>query len=356
MRDEILNQEEINKLISQFRKEGTEAIKKMSEVQEEKDYYQEYDFNRPDKFTSENIRTLESIGNSFARGVSLDLSGKCRYSILLKMSKGQEGVSPIEQIPFGTEYVRSVGKDQWVFCIINLGREGLGQIILQMNMSFTRPIHQNQLGFGDDIDWVDEVEPFTDIDEIVMKEWIEKAVFPSLKSSFRNIEHFDLELKAIDTDPQSPKVKITMDTDVVSVIPFDVELGSNKEKNGRSSVVQLVIPYMAIESIAERLTTENAIEYQVVTGDAGEEEMIKKHLELIPQKVDIELGKSVITIRELLALEEGDVLELNQHFKKDLKGYISTIPKFSCKPGRKDERYAVRITGFAKRKEKAEDE
>lgn len=347
--EQILNQAEINNLIERL-KNGGESAAEIAKETKEKIQVEEYDFNRPDKFTTENIQSLESIAKSFARMFSQEISAKCRYPITVRLSKHENELdkrSVIEQVPYATEYIRVVGKDRWVFCIVDLGLPELRQVIIQMDLSFTIPIHENLLGDGEKMDWVEEVESLSEMDFIVMQDWIESSAFPALRNSFQNVEQFNLVLKKIETDPQY--VKVTRDSDVVAIIPFDVEFGAEDDKNARAGVIQLCIPYMAIEAIADKLTTENAIENQLIGGILGQEKMVKHHLEMVKQRVDVELGRGSITVRELLGLKVEDVIPLDQLFKKDLIGYVGGIPKFSCKPGRSGERYAVKVSGFAER-------
>ncbi|GAB6457709.1 flagellar motor switch protein FliM [Bacillus luti] len=342
--EQVLNQSEINALLEKLRSGGNSEADVESKGSAEQ--YQEYDFNRPDKFNLENIRSLESIAKAFARGFSQELSAKCRYPITIKLSKRDNG-NIIEQVPYATEYIRGVGKDRWAFCVVDLGLPDLGRVILQMDMAFTRPIHQNLLGSGERMEWEEEVEPLSEMDALVMQDWVESTVFPSLRNSFQNVEQFHLVLQSIETDPQY--VKITRDSDVIALIPFDIEFGSEDDKLVRAGGIQLCIPYLSIEAISEKLTTENAIEYQLSGDISGQEEMMRRHLEMVNTKVDVEIGRGVITVRELLNLKNEDVITLNRKVRDRMIGYVGGVPKFSCKPGRSDERYAVKVTGFSEK-------
>jgi flagellar motor switch protein FliM len=113
--------------------------------------------------------------------------------------------------------------------------------------------------------------------------------------------------------------------------------------------MKLVIPYMSVEPIIDNLTTENIYEFKVEDAAESKEEIIKTHLSLVKEKIDVELGRSNVTLRELLEFSEGDVMILDKHIQDDLIGYVKEIPKIACKMGRKDNKIAVKVTGFAEK-------
>lgn len=110
----------------------------------------------------------------------------------------------------------------------------------------------------------------------------------------------------------------------------------------------MCIPFNSVENIIDKLTTENVFEQYKYEETEVQTHIIKKQLELIPQPIEIELGKAEITIRELMEYEEGDFMILNKKTSEDLIGYISGLPKFSCQMGKQGNKVAVKVTGFSK--------
>lgn len=340
MAKDRLTQDQINALFE--RGDGT-----IDDVLSNVDGFQNYDFNRPDKFNLENIRSLQSIANVFSRGFSQIMSASLRVPINFKLSRE----NAIEQIPYASEYIEKMVKDYYAFCIIDLGERNLGMIIVEIDLALAISIHRNLLGAGKEFVIEDERKPLTEIEKITMEEWVQDKVFPQLEEAFQNVAHFDLRLANIETDPQY--VKITRPTDMIALIALDVEVGSQeeKEKKVKEAGIRICIPYLSIEPIMDKLTTENANEYRLDKEEGNQETIIKKHLELIKKKIDIELGKNEISLKELLALSEGDVLPLEKKISEDLIGYIMEKPKFSCLPGKKGNKVAVKIKNFAKKGE-----
>lgn len=337
-----MSQNEIDALFAS----GETGLEEMEgQISKDKTTYQEYDFNRPDKFNLENIRSLQSIANVFSRGFSQIMSATLRVPITFKLNKD----NVIEQVPYASEYIEKMVKDYYAFCIIDLGDRNLGMIIIEIDLSLAIPIHRNLLGKGKEISFNDERKPLTDIEKDVMEEWVQDKMFPQLEEAFRNVAPFNLQLQNIETDPQY--VKITRASDMIVMIGFDVEVGTLEDRQVKESGIRICIPYLSIESIIDKLTTENANEYKLDMNEGKKDEIIKKHLELVKKKISIELGKNKISVKELLALSEGDVLPLEKRKDEKLIGFISDKPKFSCSPGRDGNKIAVKIKKFAVKEE-----
>lgn len=341
MSKERLNQKQIDDLFER----GAEGLEEL--VLSNVDGYQQYDFNRPDKFNLENIRSLQSIANVFSRGFSQIMSASLRVPVNIKLSKD----NTVEQVPYATEYIEKMVKDYYAFCMIDLGDRNLGMIIVEIDLAIVIPIHRNLLGAGKNFVVEEERKPLTEIEKIAMEEWIQDKMFPQLEEAFQNVAQFNLRLANIETDPQY--VKITRPSDMIALIAFDVEVGAHdeNEKQVKEAGVRICIPYLSIEPIMDKLTTENANEYRLDKVEDEQDGVIKKHLHHLKKKIDVELGKNKISLKELLALSEGDVLPLEKKVQDDLVGYIANRPKFSCIPGRKGNKVAVKIKKFAKKEE-----
>lgn len=338
MGDKKLTQEEINRLIAAANEGGEEAIDLLLKQTSRTVDYQDYDFNRPDKFNLENIRSLDSIANVFARSFSQIMSARLRMPVKFEIS------AEIEQVPYASEYIEKMPKDTYVFCVADFGNteEDLGKMIIEFDLNMVIPIHKRLMG-GKDIKVTEHRRILTEIEQITLEEWVSDMLFVQLQEAFRNVVELNLSISAIETDPQY--VKITTQTDMVALITFDVYLGKDRKK----STMRLCIPYLSIEPIIDRLTTENVHEFKLEKSNENQDEILRMHLERVKKKIDVELGKTKITVKELLQLSKNDVLMVNKNVDEDLIAYVADLPKFSCRMGKKDNKVAVKITGFAQK-------
>ena len=82
-------------------------------------------------------------------------------------------------------------------------------------------------------------------------------------------------------------------------------------------------------------------------GSASREtrDMLEHEIHDLPLPLSVVIGKSTLTIRDLLQLQRGDVLCLDKHKDSDLVVQIGNKNKLSGKAGLIGRKKAVKITG-----------
>lgn len=338
---ENLSQSQIDALF-QAKDEGKEALSELlTSTKEEQGRFKEYDFLQPDKFNLDNTNSLKQIAKLLGRNLSQTLTARLRLSSPLVVELNKE--NGIEQVPYATEYVEKMPKDHFVFIEIELGAKDLGKIILQMDLAMVIPLHRKSTG-APKIQIEEERKPLSYLERVALKSWVKSYVLKNMEEAFQSIVDTNMEIKQIEMDPQ--QVQITTSNDMVALVMYDVWLDDDPS---RKTTMFLCIPYLSIEPIIEKLTTENVHEFKLKYEDRQNKETIKRNLELVQKKVHVELGKTKLTLRELLTLGVNDVLPLSKEVGEELTGYIENKPKFSCLPGKDGNKIAVKITGFAQK-------
>ena len=136
MSGDKLSQEQIDALLKAVN-EGEEMPAFAQAGKQDK--FQEYDFNRPEKFGVEHLRSLQAIASTFGKQTSQTLSARMRIPIDLEPST-------VEQVPFTSEYVEKMPKDYYLYCVIDLGLPELGEIVIEIDLAFVIYIHECWLG------------------------------------------------------------------------------------------------------------------------------------------------------------------------------------------------------------------
>jgi len=341
MANDNLSQNQIDALFS-AKDEGKDALKELiTQSNEEKDKFKEYDFMQPDKFNLDNTNSLKQIAKVLGRNLSQTLTARLRLTSPLAFELNKE--NPIEQLPYATEYTEKMPKDRFVFVVIDLGDKELGQIILQMDLALVMSLHRKST--GSPAVRIEEVrKPPTYLERAVLERWIKNYVLPNIEDAFQRLIATKMSIINVEMDPQ--QIKITTSNDMVALVMYDVWFENEPE---RQTTMFLCIPYLSIEPVIEKLTTENIHEFKMKNEDMQSKVNLKTNIELVKKKVDIELGKTKIQLKELLTLQCGDVLKLNKEIGQELTGYIGNKPKFICLPGKEGNKVAVKITGFAKK-------
>ena len=107
---------------------------------------------------------------------------------------------------------------------------------------------------------------------------------------------------------------------------FEIKIGDV------SGFLNICIPFLSIESIADKLSLQYrfaSVKRQANQGQGKVKELINNVY--VPLSVD--LGTVSITIKELVDLRPGDVINLDKMVSDTLVTKISDQPKFVAKPG-----------------------
>lgn len=341
MENRNLSQNEIDALF-EAKDEGKEALSELlTQTVDEVGSFKEYDFVQPDKFNLDNTNSLKQIAKLLGRNLSQTLTAKLRLSSSLSIELNKE--NPIEQLPYTAEYTEKMPKDRFVFVVIDLTLKGLGKIILQMDLAMAMALHRKSMG-APTVELNEERKPLTFLEKKGLEKWLTEYVIPNLEESFESVVKTEMKVHNIDMDPQ--QIKITTSNDMVALVMYDVWFENNPSVQ---TTMFLCIPYLSIEPIIEKLTTENVHEFKMKDEDKQRQVMLRKNVELIQKNIDIELGKTRLHLKELLSLELGDVLRLDKEVGEEMVGYIGGKAKFVCLPGRIGNKIAVKVTGFAKK-------
>jgi flagellar motor switch protein FliM len=277
-----------------------------------------FDFGSHDKIIRGRMPTLEMINERFARYF--------RVSMFNVMSKSIEcSFSGVEVLKF-QEFMRS----QMVPTSLNLIKinplRGRGLMAFDSNLIYTAV----ENFFGGDGRYYTKIEgrDFSDI-ELSIIAMMRDASFADIEEAWKNIMPISIDLLSVELNPQF--ANIVSPSEAVIVSKFDVEL------DGGGGSMYLVLPYSMIEPIKEVLQA--GTQSESVELDERWSISLKEEINNIEIEVDVQFGKSVISLVQLSKLEDGDILpvELNDMVMVRSGG----IPIFSGKLGIHNGNYAV---------------
>lgn len=317
---DVLSQEEIDRLLAAL-SQGQLTIEEVKKEGEEKKV-RTYDFLRPQKFSKEQIRTLQMIHENFSRSVSTYLSGKLR-------SFTSVNVVGIDQLTYD-EYMKSISNPS--FISIFTARELTGSAIMNMALEIFYGVLDVLLGGPGEILDVKRVP--TDIEiGIIRKEVVN--ILTALAQAWLSIHPFVPVVETVETNPQF--VQIVPSSEMVLAITFFVSFGKVE------GYLSICWPSSVIEPIAEKLTTQSW--FKVKQKEVTEELVASLRENLSKTRVDViaKIGETTLTLGEILFLEVGDVIRLREHYDEPIKVEVNGKTKFLAKPGQFKGNYAVKI-------------
>lgn len=318
---EVLTQEEIDALLGALTRGEVDAEELKQEQSKKK--VRVYDFRRPNKFSKEQIHTLQVIFENYSRSLGTYFSAQLRTPVTVE-------VLSVEQITYD-EFVRSINNPT-ILAIFSLPPLD-GNAILEINLDLGFAILDRM--FGGPGATIDKVRGLTEIEETVMDRVCNKMLY-YLEEPWATIAPLKPMLERIDSNPQF--TQIVSPGEMVVIVSLETYIGDVM------GVINVCIPFIVLEPIITKLNVNYYYASSVKQRDPGDTKAIRNRLQETKIPVRVVLGNTVITIADLIELNVGDVVPLDRRIDEELEVVIGSKTKFYAKPGTLSNRMAVQIT------------
>lgn len=282
-----------------------------------------YDFKRPERVGKEQMRALQTLHEGFGRNFAAGLSAMLRAMVEVKLTS-------VDQLTY-SEFVFSLENPT---CFNLLKAEPLeGHLILDINPSILYPIIDRLLGGGREPTQLAR-RPLTEI-ELRIVSRITTLFLEELRRAWQNVLELHFEVVRVESNPQL--AQIVPPNEVVVVISFELALGEIR------GMVNLCIPYNAIERIGAKLSSNSWVAYGRRIPSPEHVEQIRRTLRgsLVP--VAVRLARTRITAGELIGLRVGDIIITEKDVRTPLLVFVGNTPKFRASPGIFKGHKAIRI-------------
>lgn len=318
---DILSQSEIDALLSAL-STGEMNAEELKE-EESKPKVRIYDFKRALRFSKDQIRSLTRIHENYARLLTSYFSAQLRTYV-------QISVASVDQLPY-EEFIRSIPSATVLNIIEAPPLEG--HLIVEVNPNIAYAMLDRLLG-GVGVS-MNKIENLTEIEKDLMKNLFEGSL-PSLKEAWASVEsEIHPNLLELETNPQF--LQLVSPNETVIVISLSAMIGKS------SGMINICLPHVVLEPVIPKLSMHYWMSEK--KNDATEEEYqsLRKRVENSLININVLLGKSQITVHELLHLGTGDVIALNRQIDQPLTVEVGGFSKFFAQPGKKNKRMAVQI-------------
>ncbi|MCK8823541.1 flagellar motor switch protein FliM [Fuchsiella alkaliacetigena] len=319
--DQVLSQSEIDALVNNLNTGQVEAedIKRESE---EKSVVN-YDFKHPDKLSKDQLRTLRMIYENFARLLTTNLSTQLRSIVQVELNS-------IEQLSYD-EFIRSLPQPTIMsICDFN---PLAGEFILEINPKVGYAIVERL--FGGQGTPLETTRDFTDIEEMVIKKVLTRSL-DSFIEAWENVIDLRPRIKELASNPQF--TQIVPSNDMVILATFESQIAKAE------GLINICIPYIVLEPVVSKLNAQ----YWFSTTSGGQDEQsfekVKERLSKAKLPVFADLASTEITVADLLHLQVGDVIRMDESASTEAKIKIGKRSKFKGRPGVRGSKLAVEIT------------
>ncbi len=296
--------------------------------------YKLYNFRRPDKFSKEHLRALQTIHETFSRQLGLVLTAYLRTTVELD-------VVSVDQLTYD-EFIRSMPSPMTV-SILEL--EPLpGQVLMGFGYEVTSCIIDRMLG-GPGVSEL-KARELTDIEQSLIKRVIDRSL-TSLEEAWRSM--MSVNVMMVGMEESYALIQVATPGEIVALVTFEITI-ANKD----SGLISLCIPYPVVEGVIGQLSAQRIFHGQKGEIPPEQQEEVLTKLNYAKMPVDVYLGGTSISVKELLDINVGDVIKLDVEAKENLLMNINGKPKFMCRPGKLKKNLAVYITESVKNREAIE--
>jgi flagellar motor switch protein FliM len=322
---EVLSQDEIDALLTAISTGDSYSDIDVAKSAPEQRKVKIYDFKRPDKFSKDQIRTLQMMYENFARTTTTSLSAQLRTLVHVH-------VASVDQLTY-EEFIRSIPSPT-TLAVINMDPLK-GSSVLEIDPQITFTIIDRL--FGGSGESAKITRELTDIETSVMEHIIVR-ILANLREAWANVIDLRPRLGDIETNPQF--AQIVPPNDMVVLVTIDTKVGPVE------GMMNFCIPYITIEPIISKLSAQYW--YSSIRKGATSENLniIKDRLDTVDVVVRAELGIVEVTTSDMVNLKPGDTIMLpGAKVNSNMVLKIGDRAKFSCRPGIVGGHMAVQIIG-----------
>ncbi|MCS7025792.1 MAG: flagellar motor switch protein FliM [Bryobacteraceae bacterium] len=283
---------------------------------------QVYDFRRPDRIAKDQLRAIHLLHESFSRSLSASLSAYLRNYALVTLRS-------VEQLSF-IEFSRSLPAPT---CIVSIGiRPFDGNAILEINPSLVFPILEMLLG-GTGKGTARPNREVTEIEQSIL-ESLFRIVLHDLKEAWSTVTSMSFTIEAFKSEAQL--LQILAPTEAVVAVSLEVRVGEN---SGRMNIG---MPSIIIKMLRQRFDQQWSMRKSESTPTERERmfSLIKPSI----LHLDARLQGPTLTLEDLLAIEEGDVLTFDYPLEKPLDLLVNGKLKYRGRLATQGRKKALQIS------------
>ena len=318
----ILSQEEIDALLKNVGQDDDSSFDVIGGIEKK---VTPYDFSHPQLLSKEQERMIENIHENFCRSYSVYLSAQLRLLVEIRQLA-------IEQYTY-SEFVTSLTNPTCLY-ILDFDKPG-GRGVLEMNSKLTIFIVEKLFGGQTLFKDAAEEREVTHIEQKVMKRVMDRC-FHELSKAWVSENDINMKLGTFESNPEY--AQIVSSSEPVVVLSLEVVIHGNK------SIMNICYPYNWLGQVmfAEEFQEQMTEELSETTSD--DVRSITTALHTTNTNLSAILGKVDVTIRDILALNKGDVILLPTKIDSSIPVMLENKHLFDAFPGSHRKSKALKIS------------
>ncbi|HTP18822.1 MAG TPA: FliM/FliN family flagellar motor switch protein [Solirubrobacteraceae bacterium] len=279
------------------------------------------DFSRPTKFTSDHQRRISRAIDTFCQTSVTRLSTELRTPVELEAINSAQATwsGAQSQLPTGSLFV-------------TLDVQPLGtRMLFTVEQSFV--LMCLDLLLGGLPDKPPRERRFSEIDNVLTQRLFESLVH-QLSLVWQDLAGISLSIIDIETHNDTSQIAAVSEPTFVVVIESRI--------NKHSASMALLIPWLAIDTVSERLSGKEAREPEAESAGAAE---IGRAMAGVPVTLRAEVAAIELPIEEILSLGPGSLIRLGAQADQGITVFAENVKLARAQPGANGARRAIQISG-----------
>jgi len=316
---ELLSQQEIDQLLNNVKSgvdEKPEETNKPEVIL--------FDFRLPNRISKNQLRTIKNIHEVFSENYASFLVSKLQTVVTVNLTT-------VDQLYY-SEYILSVSNPACLYTFDIKDSDIKGILEMSPELSFTlidRLLGGNGMG-------IKQTNIITPIEQKVLNVVVEK-VMQDLKKAWQQIDNLEFMIDRF--EPDIDFAQITSPNESVLLLSFEIIIGE------KSYLMNLCYATFAFDAILTKLSSQKLAslrpaKYQGTTA----RDIISHNLYKTEIPVMVEFGKSKVSVSELMELQRGDVIQLENALGDECAIKYNKNILFYGRPGVVNKHRAVKIT------------
>lgn len=281
-----------------------------------------YNFRIPNRFTKDQLRALRGIYENFANSLSSHLSG-----ILRKFC--QVELISVEEHTF-SEFNNTI-LDPVLLAMIEL--EPLQGVSL-MDISPVLAYAMIDRLMGGEGRVARYARRYTEI-EVALMEKLTFQFLEIMKDSWSIFYEIHPKLERLET--RSQFAQIVPSNEIIAIITFSVKMGQVE------GMINYCIPHVLVEPLFKDIKDKSEFFGKNTAKHDSKSDVILNRIEKSYLDVVATFSDTTVSAKEVINLQEGDVLMLDHKVNTAVNIKVNNIVKYAGTLGTKDSKYAVKI-------------
>lgn len=323
MTSKLLSQYEVDALLNQYSDEPVSD----EQVLLPKKEVLPYDFKHPKLVSKEQMRSLRNLHENFARNLSVSFTNNLRTIVDIQMLA-------IDQVVY-SEFVQSIASPSalFIFTVEEMG----GEAVIELDPRFCIFSCEKQSG-GRSKEMTFRRE-MTNIEEKVMTR-IMSRVYGELQTAWGSYKELNIYQHSYESNPENIQIISAMEPAIV--VFYQITVYDSR------ATFNICYPYTLLEKALSDQTFRSSNQMRQDNLDPAQREIYEDHLKKMNVPVQAVLGNTKITVKDLIQMENGDAISLNNRVEEPLTVLINNRPKMKAYPGVYRRHKAIKIYDFIK--------